>query len=142
MGEKKDPGALQRAFERSTKSISDGSRQSLPRKEVTFVVDHTVCAAGVFDEDFELTLRSLTSQDELAAARACKGDVTVMAMLMARNSLHALNGAMLDRGLGQDEWLWNVLDAGGRQLVVMMFANVGAPGEAALGKALASVTMG
>ena len=102
-------------------------------------MDASVCAPGVFDEDFEVTLRALTSAEELAAARGSKGDVTVMALDMAKRSIHAIDGEVVDRSRGQDEWLWGVIGSGGRQLITAMFANIGTPGEAALGKAMASI---
>lgn len=140
-GEKRPRNArlLAQAFERSTKPLGSGAKPDVPRRTVTFEVDHTVCAPGVFDEDFELTLSALTPGEELAAARACRGDVTSMAMTMARNSVTHVNGTPIDRSVGQDEWLWNVLGSGGRQLVVAMFAFVGVPGEDAMGKAQATL---
>lgn len=130
---------LSEAFERSTKPLSDGRKPEVPRREITFTMDHTLCAPGTFEEDFEVTLRALTSGEELAAARTSKGDVTVMALEMAKRSVYAVDGEPLDRGRGQDEWFWSVIGSGGRQLVTALFAHVGTPGEAALGKAMASI---
>jgi len=134
-------GTLTAAWDRSTKGLGD-RRADVPRREITFTIDHTVCAPGIFEEDFEITLSALTSADELAAARASKGEVTVMALDMARRSIVAVDGEPLDRSRGQDEWLWQVLGGGGRQLVAAMFAQVGTPGEAALGKALETLRIG
>lgn len=130
------------AFERTTKGLEGGRRPEVPRRSVTFLVDHSVCAPGVFGEDFELTLLALSPADELAAARESKGDVMSMAQAMARRSLHSLNGEVIDRGRGMDEWLWEHLGSGGRQLTTAMFAWVGTPGEDAMGKAQASLRIG
>lgn len=130
------------AFERTTKGLEGGRRPEVPRRSVTFLIDHSVCAPGVFDEDFELTLLALSPADELASARESKGDVLCMASAMARRSLYALNGEVIDRGRGMDEWLWENLGSGGRQLTTAMFAWVGTPGEDAMGKAQASLRIG
>jgi hypothetical protein len=132
---KRDPGMLKRAFERSTSSIADGKRKTIPHRRLTFRVDHTICEPDVFDDDFELTVESLTAAAELEASRAAKGDPVTMAVMMARRSVFALNGVPIDRSRGEDEWLWNVLGTAGRNLVMSMFVHVGTPGEAAMGKA-------
>lgn len=129
-------------FERTTRALDGGRRPEVPRRSVTFLVDHSVCAPGVFPEDFELTLLALSPADELAAARESKGDVLTMATGMARRSLHAVNGQLIDRGVGMDEWLWENLGSGGRQLATAMFAWIGTPGEDAMGKAQASLRIG
>lgn len=133
---------LMDAFERTTKGLEGGRRPEVPRRSVTFTIDHSVCAPGVFGEDFEVTLLALSPADELAAARESKGDVMTMATSMARRSLHSVNGETIDRGRGMDEWLWENLGSGGRQLVTAMFAWVGTPGEDAMGKAQASLRIG
>jgi hypothetical protein len=139
---RRSPEALREVFERSTKPIGGGARPSVPRRTITFSVDHTICAPGIFEADFELTLMALTPGEELAAAREGKGDVLVMASSMARRSMHSFNGAQIDRSSGHDEWLWEVLGSGGRQIVTAMFAFVGTPGEEALGKAQTSLRVG
>lgn len=128
---------LKDVFGRNTSALGAGGARSVPRRKLAFVVDHTVCAPGVFDEDFELGLVSLSPDQELAAARESKGDAATMAMMMARKSLATFNGAPIEPG--EDEWLWQALDAPGRQLVMAMFVNIGTPGEAVLGKAIKSL---
>lgn len=130
------------AFERNTRGLEAGKRPEVPRRVIEFTMDHTLCAPGVFEEDFDVELIGLTPGDELAAARESKGDVTVMAMSMARRSLSKVNGQAIDRSTGMDEWLWQNLGSGGRQLVVAMFAWVGTPTEDALGKAQTSLRIG
>lgn len=138
----RNPRALLEAFERTTRPLGDGQRPNVPRRTIQFTVDHTVCNPGVFEEDFEVTLTALTPHDELAATRESKGDVMAMAMSMARRCISHVNGAAVDRSVGMDEWLWNALGTGGRQLVTAMFAYVGTPGEEALGKAQTSLKVG
>lgn len=135
---KRDPGALKRAFERSTQTL-DGKKKPIPHRRITFRVDHTICEPDVFEDDFELTVESLTSSSELAASRAAKGDPVTMAVLMSRASMASLNGVPLDRSRGEDEWLWNVLGTAGRNLVMSMFVHVGTPGDAAMGKAIGTL---
>lgn len=134
---KKPRASLRSVFDRNTTSLGGGEARKLPRRMLTFTVDADCCAPGIFDEDFELTLGSLTPTMELEAAREAKGDPATMAMIMARKSLVQFNGEAIEAG--QDEWLWVALDSGGRQLVMAMFVNVGTPGEVALGKATASL---
>jgi hypothetical protein len=102
---------------------------------ITFTLDHTVCAPGVFDEDLEITLGSLTPSMELEAANRSKGDPTSMAFLMARMSILSVDGDPVTASDGMDEWLWAALDQGGRQLTVAMFARIGTPDPEAVGKA-------
>lgn len=139
-GEKKATGALRRAYENHTqKGNLAGGVKTLPRRMVTFTLDCTVCAPGVFDEDLEITLGSLTPAMELEAANRSKGDPTSMAFHMARLSIQSVNGDPVSQSDGLDEWLWAALDQGGRQLVVGMFAKIGTPDPDAVGKASATV---
>lgn len=132
--------SLQAIFERSTAPLSTGGGpRALPRRTITFVVDHTLCAPGVFAEDFELTLASLTPELELEAVNA-SGTSAAMGFEMARRTIVAFNGQAL--GAGQDEWLWRALDQGGRQLVVVMYAELGTAREEVAGKAKASLRFG
>ncbi len=111
----------------------------MPRKQISFTVDHSLCMPDVFDTDFEITLQSLTSRAEMQAARESKGDPTAMAFLMAKASVVAVDGEPVDAGKGEDDFLWEALDQGGRQLVVSMFAKVGTPDDDSAGKAEASL---
>ncbi|MFW6087403.1 MAG: hypothetical protein ACODAG_09370, partial [Myxococcota bacterium] len=84
----RDPGFLDAVFKQATGEMSAGrsARDRLPRRYVTFVMDADSCAPGIFPEDFEITLESLASQQEVEAARAAQGDPTSMAYHLARSS--------------------------------------------------------
>lgn len=127
--------ALKRAYAKATAEGSGKGFGSLPSKQVTFVVDHNACRPGVFDGDFKVTLESLSSGQELAAAKESKGDPTAMAFIMAKKSLTAVDDVRIDASVGEDDFLWEALDQGGRMIVVSMFAKVGTPDEATAGKA-------
>ncbi len=113
----------------------------MPRRTLTFIVDHTLCVPGIFEEDFELTLGALTPRLEIEASKAAKGDPTTMAFGMARLSIMAVNGERVSSAKGENDFLWQALDQGGRQLVVAMFAKM-SPDEEAVGKAEASLRLG
>lgn len=131
-----NPNVLAEAFERYA-GTSLASARPLPRRRVSFMVDASICAPGVFEEDFEITLASLTPAAELEAIAAAKGDSISMAFTMARGAIEAVNGAPV--GPGQDEWLWQALDVGGRQVVVGMFAELTGTSAGAAGKARATL---
>lgn len=127
-----DPSMLATVFG-AFAGTSLATARPLPRRRVSFFVDHTVCAPGVFAEDFELTLASLTPADELRAIAEAKGDSISMAFTMARHAMEAVNGSPIPPGV--DEWLWSALDVGGRQLVTGMFAELTGTASGAAGKA-------
>ena len=131
---------MRRAFEGHTqRGNMAGGVKALPRRLITFTLDHGACAPGVFEADLEITLGSLTPAMELEAANRSKGDPTTMAFTMARMSLLSVDGDPLVQAEGMDEWFWAALDQGGRQLVVAMFARIGTPDMDAMGKAQATV---
>lgn len=130
--------ALKKAYQKAT-SENGGKRTGLPRKRITFTVEAEACAPGVFDEDFEVTVQSLSAGEEMLAAKAARGDATVMAFEMAKLAIVEVDGEPLDRASGEDEFLWEALDQAGRQLVVGMFTRVGTPDDDAAGKAEASL---
>lgn len=129
---------LKRAYAKATTEGGAG-HSGIARKKITFTLDHSVCAPGVFDADLEVTVQSLSAAQELQAAKSAKGDATVMAFEMAKLSVLAVDGEALDPSIGEDEFFWEALDQGGRQLVVGMFARVGTPDDEAAGKAEASL---
>jgi hypothetical protein len=132
---RRDPGALKRAM---GKMVQENrlARPVMPRRMVTFTVDAAVCAPGVFDADFDLTIGGLTSAMELEAAQKAKGEVASLAFHYARLSLVAVNGVPLNAADLEPEWLWEALGTGGRQLVAGMFASHAFPDADAQGKAL------
>lgn len=136
---KRARGALRAAMERNTSGNSLGSVRGLPRRRVTFTIDKDACAPGVFDDDLDVTLLSLNSDTELKAIRDCKGDPTSLAFLLARASIHAVNGEPLNDAEGEREWFWEALGNGGRTIVVSMFGQFGTADAESQGKALRSL---
>lgn len=131
----RDPGALRRAMAKTTVE-NRFAKPIIPRRQVTFLVDASVCAPGIFDEDFELTISSLTSAMELEAAQRAKGEIASLAFHYARLSLLAVNGRQLDTANMEGDWLWEALGTAGRQLVAGMFAQFAMPDGDAQGKAV------
>lgn len=130
-----DQGMFDRVYQRMT---AEGVRpMDLPRREATFTVDHTVCMPGVFTEDFEVTIRSLSSADELAASRSSNGDPVIMAFALAKASLRAVNGRLLKTHEREVFWEW--LDSGGRQVVTAVFTKVGMADEETTKKAMGTL---
>jgi hypothetical protein len=95
--------------------------KGMPKRRITFVISAAACSPGVFTEDFELTLESLTSESELAAARRSKGDQTSLAFLFAYYGMAAVNGDPINDAEAEREWLWEALGPA-RQLVMGLFA--------------------
>ncbi len=138
--------AFAEAFQQFTKAASGGGEaQAMPRRYARFVVDHTVCAPGVFTEDFAVTIASLTSGAELAATREAQADPIALAFAYAKHAITKAGPAdgdgSSDRRLSsaEAEWLWEALGQSGRQLVVSMFASVLSAGDEAAGKARTSL---
>ncbi len=136
-----DPGALKSAMSR-TGGDSLASSKGMPRRQATFPVLASECSPGIFDEDFELTIQSLTSHIELDASRKARGDSNVLGTLFARASIHALNGQVLDVNEGELDWLWEALGSGGRQLVMGMFAKTCTVSDEAQKNALSGLRLG
>lgn len=117
-----NPSALDDALERFTRSGS-GEGQPLPRRVIRFRVDHLACEPGVFAEDFWLTLRGISSHDELAAADEAGQSVTKMVYAMAKRAIFGFNDQPIDRI--RREFLWEALGLAGRALVTSMFDELG-----------------
>ena len=135
---RRDPSALQRAYERGTAADGDALRASspVPRKSITFVMDLSEQCPGAFDDDeVEVTLQALTSKEEVAAVRGVL-DALEVVHKMARASVHLINGAPCVGA--QLDWFWEIIGTGGRSLVEVMYQEVGSLGPAALGKARSS----
>lgn len=134
--ETKKSGTLSRAFSASAGmagTISD--YRGMPRRMATFTVDHTMCLPGVFDQDFELTIATLTAAIETAGLNQSKGDPVTMGMSFAKLSIVALDGEPVTPDQGKDDWLWEVLGPAGRQLVTVMYAQIGSADADAIKKA-------
>jgi hypothetical protein len=143
-----DPTLLQRVFDRTTISGAgalSGTREIVPRKRITFPVSGEDCAPGMFVDatgaplEFEITLAALSAAQEIKATRGVL-DPTEAVQLMARSSIEKLNGAPV---VGEQvEFLWEALGPGGRQLVIVMYQEVGSLSPANLGKARSNFVLG
>lgn len=139
---KRNPNLLSEAFTRSTAALGTSGPRALPRAELTFTMDHTLCAPGVFDEDFEVTLRSTSTADEESIGADAKGAPHRAGKLLALRMMQAVNGVALDRSSAQDEWFWECLGQTGRNVLIKMIEGMVAPGEDVMGKVLASRRLG
>lgn len=138
--ETKKRGILSRAYELSTRGTGTlSSYKGLPRRMITFTMDHTACLPGVFDADFEVTLGGLTPDIESRAINQSKGEPTMMAMNFAKLSIMSVDGEPITEGDGKDDWFWNAIGPAGRQIVIGMFARIGTADGEAMGKAEATV---
>ena len=126
----------------NTPMSEGGGPRQLPRRRITFVVDHTLCRPGTFPEDFKITLVGLTPGQEIKAAQMSGGDAVAMGYTMAMLSIQALNGRALSLGKGERDQVWEWLATPGRNLVASMFGEYAAPGAAAVGKARATLSFG
>ncbi len=133
---------LDRAMERTTSSLSEGMPTEIQRHTHTFEVPAGTASPGVFvkstaegeeEVGFWLTLRSLTQRQEMAIINKGmpKGRNKKMTAGFAKELVQAtlflfheslpvqLGGS--DEGVelhrSKREWLWNVLDQRGRNLV-------------------------
>lgn len=131
--EAKGMAALEAAFQRFTTPLSSGQMPTpMPRGRITFEVNPEDCLPDVFAEPFTLTMATLTSGQEVDAARQANADPVVLGMAMARASLEKFNGMTLDPI--KREFLWEALGQAGRQLAMAMFAKIGTPADGVAGK--------
>ncbi len=143
-----DPGLLEKVFNRATVAGPGAmSHQGdiVPRKRISFDVDGSDCAPGMFVDGagnyltFRLGLASLTSGEEISVTKGVS-DPAEAVQVTAKAALELLNGAPI---LGdQIDFVWEALGSGGRQLVLTMYQEIGAITPVGLGKALASSTKG
>lgn len=135
---KRDPGALSRAMAKTATDNMASAGRGMPRRRVTITIPAAECAPGLFDEDFELTLESLTSKVELDAARRSRGDSTSIAFWFAYYSMAAVNGVPLNDAEGEREWLWEALGPA-RQIVLGAYAKGCVADADSQGKALQTI---
>jgi len=135
-----NPDFLNNLHARMTTTLSSGSGpdEGMLRKFVEFVMPATVCGPAV-TEDFILTLATLTSGQELAAARSASGDAVAMGMNMARESVYSVNGKRVTKGSGHLDLLWEALGPPGRNLVIQQWSNLSVASDEDMGKANATV---
>ena len=131
---------MQRAVAQNAVDFAVGTVKTEPfRRYLSFTILADACLPGFFAEDFELTIGSLTPDDEVRSAGAAKGDAFAMGHQMARRSLVAFNGEGINRADGEDEVLWSALGPTGRGIVLSMFTQLVTPSEDAMGKAQATL---
>lgn len=121
----KNANLLSQVFDTFATKVSEGDNaKQLAERRATFVIDASLCVPGSFAEDFELTIRSLSPEDELAAMNEAGAVPAALAQSYAKRSLYAVNGTPIARGRGEDSFLWRALGQGGRQMVLQMFSTV------------------
>lgn len=137
-----DPNFLDNLYESMTAPLSTGKApdEGLMRRFMDFRVDAGACAPGV-KSDFIITIATLMSGQELSAARAANGDAVAMGMAMAKESIYAVNGKRVSRGMGHLDVLWEALGPGGRNLIMSKWSELSVAGDIALGKANATMRM-
>ena len=118
-----------------------GGGDLVPRRMITFELDGVECEPGVFVNaagdyvTFKITIRSLSSAQEVSALRGAR-DAAMAPMLLAAASLYKIN----DRVLSENErtFFWECLGSPGRQICMVAFQQMGAASTGALGKFLTS----
>lgn len=137
-----DPRTLQQVFERTTKTgpgaMSGVGGDIIPRRRIEFVIVVSELAPGVFTEDIKITLAVLSAAMELKAVSGV-ADPAAAGWLTARASIELLNGAPIPEG-DQMDFVWEALGPGGRQIVFMMYQEIGSLTPVGMGKARASST--
>lgn len=136
-------GMLKAVLMQHTSGIGEGGARTLPRRELTFVMDANACMPGVFPEDFKITIRALAPADEasiieIARSKGQGGNPVVSQQLAALKMIVAVNGDPVEPG--EDEFLWLALDMAGRSIVLRMCEQLSGAGDA-MGKAKDSVVV-
>lgn len=113
----------------------------IKRRKLSFDLDGVDCEPDMFVNDageyitFKVTLRSLSSADEIASLRGIK-DGTAAPMMMCRLALYAINDAVLTPE--RRDFFWECFGTAGRQICMLAFHELGAASEASMGKYLTS----
>jgi hypothetical protein len=121
----------------------DQKKQIIPRRVRTFILEGQCCSPDVFvDEvgdyfDFKVTMRSLSSQEEITALNGVNDPGQVPYML-ARACLYAINGKPIPAD--RKDFFWEAFGQGGRQICLMAFQHVGSASGSALGKFRRSIS--
>ena len=124
------------AMEARASSDPNSPKPSMHR-DCTFIMSASECVPGTFPMDFKVTLRSLTSRQETAAAKGVSEPMEVGTAL-SKMALFAVNGTPL-KGQDEKEWLWDHLASGGRQIIIAMYSTIGMAKEDAVKKAESSL---
>ncbi len=144
----RDAGLADRVFERLTKrgAAALNGGEIIGRKVRKFILDGQSCAPDFFVNpdsgdyfDVEVTMRGLTSSEEIAALNGVT-DAGQVPYLLARASFYALNGKPIPEE--RKDFFWEGFGMQGRQLCMMAFSHVGSASGAAVGKFHKSITVG
>lgn len=137
-----------RLFDRFSKVGADAMKggELFPRRKMSFIMSGESCTPHVFWNpdtgayiDFKITIRSLTSADEINSMRGARDGVAVQ-YSMARAAFYAINDKPIPEN--RREFFWEALGMGGRQLCIAAFQMIGSAGDAALGKFQNTSTIG
>lgn len=118
-------GFLSETYKRHTSAMGDGSLSGgapkpLPQRELRFILAASACLPGVFDEDFEVTLRGMTPNDEEAVAlltQSAGGSRTAGQKFLAMRMWREVNGDPFTDP-GQQEWFWEAIGSAGRAIIL------------------------
>jgi hypothetical protein len=144
----KSPDLADQVYQRMTKTgmaALNGKRDIIARRVRTFVLDGMSCAPDVFVDaegnylDFEVTLRSLSSVEEIQALNGIN-DPGEAPFRLAKASLYAINGKPISGD--RKDFFWEAFGMQGRQICMMAFAHVGSASGAALGKFQRTISVG
>lgn len=127
-------------------ALRGGVATLIRSREVRFIFDGAYGAPGIFaDEegnylDVEITLRSLSSTEELdALSEVTQATAMSAPMAMAKRSIYAIAGKKLHPD--RRDFIWEALGGAGRQFCLMAFQQLGAASQVALGKYQSSFTV-
>jgi len=139
----------ERLFERFSKGGGDALKNTaelFPRRTMSFIMAGDACAPHVFWNphtgayiDFRVTLRSLSSTEEIQAMRGVR-DGAVVQYNLARAAFHAINGKPIPEN--RKDFYWEAFGMGGRQMCMVAFQMIGSAGDSALGKFQSTSTIG
>lgn len=126
-------------------ALSGKATQLIKPREVTFLFDGSAGAPDIFmDEDgnyldVKLTIRSLSSAEEIEALGTIGGNALAAPLALAKRALYAVEDKAIRPE--QRELIWEALGSMGRQLVLLAFQNLGGASDAAMGKYRSSFTV-
>ncbi len=138
-----------RLFDRYSKSGSaalGNASELFPRRTMSFIMGGDACSPHVFWNahtgayiDFKVTMRSLSSAEEIQAMRSAR-DGAVVQYNLARASFYAINGKPIPAD--RKDFYWEAFGMGGRQMCMVAFQMIGSAGDAALGKFQSTSSIG
>lgn len=94
--------------------------------------------AGTVDE--KIGFVKLTGREEAEAAQDANGDSVALAFSLTKKAFWGVDGKRFNRGVGEDEQVWNALDPAARQLCLAAYSHLHTPGENVTKKFLATLT--